>query len=122
MHLVTVHGNAKINLTLDILGTRPDGFHEVAMVMQSLALHDTVEMERTDGGISLELLAEDIYGGDTLEADESNLAWRAAALMQTEYGLRGGVRMRLVKRIPIAAGLAGGSTDAAAVLRGMNEL
>ena len=122
MHLVTVHGNAKINLTLDILGTRPDGFHEVAMVMQSLALHDTVEMERTDGGISLELLAEDIYGGDTLEADESNLAWRAAALMQAEYGLRGGVRMRLVKRIPIAAGLAGGSTDAAAVLRGMSEL
>ncbi|MBR4695223.1 MAG: 4-(cytidine 5'-diphospho)-2-C-methyl-D-erythritol kinase [Selenomonadaceae bacterium] len=114
--MVTVHGNAKINLTLDILGKREDGYHEVAMVMQSIGLHDTVELERTEKGISL---AVDVPG---LEADERNLAWKAAALMRERFHLEGGVHIRLAKRIPIAAGLAGGSTDAAAVLRGMNEM
>ncbi len=114
--MVRVHGNAKINLTLDILGKREDGYHEVAMVMQSIGLHDTVELERTEKGISL---AVDVPG---LEADERNLAWKAAALMRERFHLEGGVHIRLAKRIPIAAGLAGGSTDAAAVLRGMNEL
>lgn len=119
--VVTAHGHAKINLTLDILGKRTDGFHEVAMVMQSLALHDTVVMEKTKQGISLEIEAESVYGGDALMADNTNLAWRAASLLQEKFGL-GGVSMRLTKRIPIAAGLAGGSADAAAVLMGMNEL
>ena len=114
--MVRVHGNAKINLTLDILGKREDGYHEVAMVMQSIGLHDTVELERTEKGISL---AVDVPG---LEADERNLAWKAAALMRERFHLEGGVHIRLAKRIPIAAGLAGGSTDAAAVLRGMDEL
>ncbi len=119
--MVTTNGHAKINLTLDILGIRPDGFHEVAMVMQSLALHDTVSMEKSSKGISLEMDAGEVFGGAGLKADSSNLAWRAAELMQKEFGL-GGVSMHLVKRIPIAAGLAGGSADAAAVLLGMNEL
>lgn len=119
--MITAHGHAKINLTLDILGMRPDGFHEVAMVMQALELHDTVTMEKSREGISLEMEAGEVYGGESLSVDASNLAWRAAALLQEEYGL-GGVAMRLVKRIPIAAGLAGGSADAAAVLCGMNEL
>ena len=119
--MVTAYGHAKINLTLDILGKRPDGFHEVAMVMQELSLHDTVTMEKTEKGISLEIEADGIYGGEALSADETNLAWRAAALLQEEYGLAG-VSMRLCKQIPIAAGLAGGSADAAAVLCGMNEL
>lgn len=119
--MVTAHGHAKINLTLDILGKRPDGFHEVAMVMQSLALHDTVVMEKSKQGISLEIDAEGVYGGDVLTADSTNLAWRAASLLRDEFGLEG-VSMHLTKRIPIAAGLAGGSADAAAVLMGMNEL
>ena len=114
--VITINGNAKINLTLDILGKRPDGYHEVAMVMQSIGLHDTVEMEKTDGEILLEINVP------WLQADEKNLAWRAAALIKEEYGLAGGVRMKLTKRIPVAAGLAGGSADAAAVLRGMNRL
>lgn len=114
--VITIDGNAKINLTLDILGKRPDGYHEVAMVMQSIGLHDTIEMEKTDGKILLEINVP------WLRADEKNLAWRAAALIQQEYGLTGGVHMKLTKRIPVAAGLAGGSTDAAAVLRGMNQL
>ena len=114
--MVTVEANAKINLTLDILGKRPDGFHEVAMVMQSIGLHDTLTMEKTDGEIALSINVP------WLKADEKNLAWRAAELVRQEYGLKGGVRIDLVKRIPIAAGLAGGSADAAAVLKGMNEL
>lgn len=114
--MVTVEANAKINLTLDILGKRPDGFHEVAMVMQSIGLHDTLTMEKTDGEIALSINVP------WLKADEKNLAWRAAELVRQEYGLKGGVRIDLVKRIPIAAGLAGGSADAAAVLKGMNAL
>ncbi len=114
--MVTVEANAKINLTLDILGKRPDGFHEVAMVMQSIGLHDTLTMEKTGGEIALSINVP------WLKADEKNLAWRAAELVRQEYGLTGGVRIDLVKRIPIAAGLAGGSADAAAVLKGMNEL
>ena len=114
--MVTVEANAKINLTLDILGKRPDGFHEVAMVMQSIGLHDTLTMEKTTGRIELTINVP------WLKADEKNLAWRAAELVRQEYGLEGGVRIELTKRIPIAAGLAGGSADAAAVLKGMNEL
>ena len=114
--VITIDGNAKINLTLDILGKRPDGYHEVAMVMQSIGLHDTIEMEKTDRNIMLEINVP------WLRADEKNLAWRAAALIKEEYGLAGGVHMKLTKRIPVAAGLAGGSADAAAVLRGMNKL
>ncbi|MCR5757612.1 MAG: 4-(cytidine 5'-diphospho)-2-C-methyl-D-erythritol kinase [Selenomonas sp.] len=114
--MVTVEANAKVNLTLDILGKRPDGFHEVAMVMQSIGLHDTLTMEKTDGAIELTINVP------WLKADEKNLAWRAAELVRQEYGLKGGVRIGLTKRIPIAAGLAGGSADAAAVLQGMNAL
>lgn len=107
---------AKINLTLDILGKRSDGYHEVEMVMQSVALADEIEMEKTAQGISLEV------EGAALAADESNLAWRAAALFLRRFSLADGVAIHLKKNIPMAAGLAGGSADAAAVLRGMNEL
>ena len=114
--MVTVEANAKINLTLDILGKRPDGYHEVAMVMQTVGLHDTLTLEKRDQGISLNINVP------WLKADEKNLAWRAAALVQEEFGLTGGVHIELTKRIPVAAGLAGGSVDAAAVLKGMSEL
>ena len=112
--MLKVYGNAKINLTLDILGTRADGFHEVAMVMQQIALHDTLELEKADK-ISLAINVP------WLKADESNLAWRAASLIQEKYQT-GGAKIKLTKKIPVAAGLAGGSADAAAVLKGMNEL
>ena len=116
--MIMIKAYAKINLTLDILGQRPDGYHEVAMVMQSIGLHDTIEMDKAKAkeGSALSINVP------WLRADEKNLAWRAAALMQQEYGLPGGVKMRLTKRIPVAAGLAGGSADAAAVLRGMDQL
>lgn len=118
--MITLDANAKINLTLDILGRREDGYHEVAMVMQEISLHDTLAIKKTGAGIRLSIAFEGKDG--LLPADESNLCWRAAALMRREYGLSGGVSMELVKRIPMAAGLAGGSADAAAVLKGMNLL
>ena len=114
--MVTILGRAKINLTLDILGLRDDGYHEIATVMQSLSLADTITLTRKEEGITLTV---DRPG---LESDERNLAYRAAALIAKECGIRGGVHIDIVKRIPIAAGLAGGSADAAATLRGMNDL
>lgn len=118
--LLTLSANAKINLTLDILGTREDGYHEVAMIMQEISLHDTLSMGKINHGISLTIVIEGQQG--TLPADESNLCWKAAALVQKEYNLQEGVEIHLTKRIPMAAGLAGGSADAAAVLKGMNHL
>lgn len=114
--MVTVNGYAKINLLLDILGQREDGYHEIATVMQSLALADTLTLTKQETGITLTVDLPE------LEADERNLAYRAAALLMRECGVRGGVHIRIDKRIPVAAGLAGGSADAAAALRGVNEL
>ena len=90
------------------------------MIMQSIGLSATLRLEKlpVPGQVELELAG----AAAGIEADESNLAWRAAALLLREGQVHGGVRMRLTKRIPIAAGLAGGSTDAAAALRGVNEL
>lgn len=107
----------KINLGLDVVRRLENGYHEVRMVMQSVTLADTVRMRR---------LAEDkiVLGTDRegLPCDESNLAYRAARLMRERFSLQDGVEIFLEKRIPMAAGMAGGSADCAAVLRGMNEL
>ncbi len=113
---ITLAAYAKINLTLDILGKRDDGYHEVAMVMQSVGLSDTVNIQKAADGIGLS-----IEGADLL-ADASNLAHKAARLFCDEENITGGVKINLIKKIPIAAGLAGGSADAAAVLKGMNIL
>ncbi|HHY36780.1 MAG TPA: 4-(cytidine 5'-diphospho)-2-C-methyl-D-erythritol kinase [Firmicutes bacterium] len=107
---------AKINLALDVLGRRPDGYHEVEMVMQTIALHDRVVLTRRGKG---ELL---FHCSDPGLPREENLAYRAALLLQQECGVGEGAAIFLEKRIPVAAGLAGGSTDAAAVLRGLNRL
>ncbi len=106
---------AKINLALDVLGRRPDGYHEVAMVMQSVALADKVTLTAA-ADISVTADIAD------LDCGPSNLAYRAAALLRDRCGVDRGVRIALEKNIPLAAGLAGGSADAAAILRGLNEL
>ncbi|AVX19261.1 MULTISPECIES: 4-(cytidine 5'-diphospho)-2-C-methyl-D-erythritol kinase [Carboxydocella] len=114
---ITLLAPAKINLTLEIKGRRPDGYHEVAMVMQSLELADTITCRlRSDGKIFLE--------GNHPEVawNETNLAWRAAWLLQEVSGVKLGAEILVEKRIPVAAGLAGGSTDAAGVLRALNQL
>jgi 4-diphosphocytidyl-2-C-methyl-D-erythritol kinase len=110
---------AKINWTLEIVHIRPDGYHELRSVLQTLDLHDTVTLSAADD-ISLE-----ISGDAGMLADnppESNLAYRAAAALRRRIGYTGGARIELEKRVPVAAGLGGGSSDAAAVLRGLNVL
>lgn len=108
---------AKINLGLDVLRKREDGYHEVKMVMQTVAMFDTVEVtERKEGGITLET------NRSFLPTNENNLAYKAAALLMNEFNVTAGLHIRLQKFIPVAAGLAGGSSDAAAVLIGVNRL
>ena len=115
--MVREFARAKINLTLDILGTRADGFHEVEMIMQALELSDVLDLEKISRGV--ELL---VAGDASIPTDEKNLAYRAALEVQQTCGENLGVAINLVKKIPAAAGLAGGSSDAAAVIRGMNRL
>ncbi len=108
---------AKINLSLDVLGKRKDGYHEVRMVMQSISLYDQIVLRKTkEEGI---VLSSD---KDFLPTDDKNLMVRAARQLFERYALKGGLKMELAKFIPVAAGLAGGSTDAASVLRGINAL
>jgi 4-diphosphocytidyl-2-C-methyl-D-erythritol kinase len=107
---------AKINWSLDITGIRPDGFHLMDMVMQPVSLSDEISL-LPSSGISLET-----DGYPVSRADESNLAWKAAAILREKTGTGKGVRIRLHKRIPMGAGMGGGSADAAAVLYGLNRL
>ncbi len=113
--LVLEKAHAKINLFLDVLGKRSDGYHEVNMVMQTLELADEIELSP-----SARLVLE--TDCEQLPVDEGNIAFRAAELMAKEAGRPASVKINIKKRIPLAAGLAGGSSDAAAVLRGLNGL
>ena len=109
------YANAKINLTLDVLGRRGDGYHEVAMILHEIPLADEVAVERTASGI-------EVVVPSFLPSDGRNTAYKAARAFFAETGITGGVRIEIRKIIPVEAGLAGGSADAAAVLMGMNEL
>ena len=113
---------AKINLTLDILKLREDGFHEVEMIMQTLELADEVELTMLKSGIDFKLDASQIEGGENIPLDEKNLAYRAALEMSNYCKKNFGVKIILHKKIPVSAGLGGGSADAAAVIRGINWL
>ena len=117
MNHILLKSRAKINLGLDVLGTLPNGYHSVSMVMQSIDLYDDVRIERTDSS-TIEVLTNLHY----LPANEKNIAFKAALLLKNEFAIRDGLRILLKKRIPVAAGLAGGSANAAAVLKGMNKL
>ncbi len=111
---------AKINWTLEVLRIRPDGYHEMRSVLQTIDLHDTVTLTEAPD-ITLEITGP---AGATLrdESFERNLAYRAAVALRDRVGVRRGARITLEKRIPVAAGLGGGSSDAAAVLRGLDLL
>ena len=114
--IVTEQAPAKINLALLVGEKHPDGYHDVTSVMQSVSLCDTVTARRTSGGITL------TCSDPTLACDETNLAYRAAALFFEETGVEGGAALTLEKVIPMQAGLGGGSSDAAAVLRALRRL
>lgn len=107
---------AKINLGLDVVRRLPNGYHQVKMVMQSVGLGDELTFEEGETGIAITTDAEELPTG------EDNLVYKAARLMLDKYGISSGLRIHLRKNIPIAAGMAGGSTDAAATMKGINHL
>ena len=109
-----LEAHAKLNLTLEVLGKRPDGYHNLVSVMQTIDLHDEIELEESDE-ISLDCDVPELSNDD-------NLAVKAAKALQTVAGVSDGVHITLRKRIPAAGGLGGGSADAAAVLSGLNRL
>ena len=117
---VQIEGYAKINLGLDVVRRLENGYHEVKMIMQTVGISDTLLLKKKESGISF------FCESGEIPCDDSNLAYKAARLMfeamEAEGKKTSGVEISLEKRIPVAAGMAGGSTDAAAVLRGMNQL
>ena len=115
--MLYVKAPAKINLTLDVLYKRPDNYHEVEMIMTTVDLADRIGLEpRADGLIKI------ISTNGFIPDDNRNLAYQAAQLIKDTYGVAEGVTISIEKEIPVAAGLAGGSSDAAATLKGLNEL
>ncbi|MFD7160253.1 4-(cytidine 5'-diphospho)-2-C-methyl-D-erythritol kinase [Kribbella sp. NPDC059898] len=118
---VTVRAPAKINLGLSVGPPRPDGFHPLATVYQAVALYDdvTAVLREDDGEVSVEISGD---FADDVPTDETNLAVRAAQLLQAEYDVDEGVDLTIRKTIPVAGGMAGGSTDAAATLVACNRL
>lgn len=117
MNQVIEKAYAKINLSLDVLRRRPDGYHEVKMIMQTVGIFDTLTIAKSnDKEICLKV------GNAPLPCDRSNLIYKAAEMVINQFDLQQGVEITLEKNIPIAAGMAGGSSDAAAVFRGMNRL
>ncbi|PAB56308.1 4-(cytidine 5'-diphospho)-2-C-methyl-D-erythritol kinase [Anaeromicrobium sediminis] len=111
-----VEGRAKINLSLDVLRRREDGYHEVKMIMQQVDLYDEITLKTIDSGIVLDTNCEFI------PTDDKNIAYKAAKMIIDKYNIDKGIKIYIDKNIPVGAGLAGGSTDAAAVLTGLNRL
>ncbi len=116
MASVALKARAKINLSIDVLRKRDDGYHEVKMIMQSIELHDMVFMEPQDDGIEVKCDCR------WVPSDERNIAYKAAKLFIDEFNVKKGVKINIVKKIPVSAGLAGGSADASAVLKGMARM
>ena len=113
---VIIEAPAKVNLYLEIVAKRPDGYHDIQTLMVKLQLVDLLTIKKSHKGIQL------VCPGSNLPADESNLAYRAAQLFIQDQSIHDGIEIRLEKKIPIAAGLGGGSSDAAAVLLGLGAL
>lgn len=107
----------KINLALDVLRKREDGYHDVRMVMQTVGIYDGIEMVKTDSG-KIEIETNLFY----LPTDENNIVYRAVKMLFDEFKITSGLRIHLKKFIPVSAGMAGGSTDAASVMFGINKM
>jgi 4-diphosphocytidyl-2-C-methyl-D-erythritol kinase len=106
---------AKINLAIDVLRKRPDGYHDVSMIMQSVALYDTITVRALKGEIKV------TSNSDKIPSDKTNIAYKAAEYLKIKYNVKEGVHINIDKSIPVAAGLAGGSTDAALTLKLLNK-
>ena len=117
MDEIELKAHGKINLSLDVLGRRDDGYHEVKMIMHTVALHDGIFIKKErERGIRMECNLP------SLPTNEENLMVRAAKAIMDEFSIEEGLSLRLMKRLPVAAGMAGGSADAAAVFHGINQL
>ena len=117
MDNITLKALAKINLGLDVVRRREDGYHEVRMIMQTIHLYDKLEIQKTtESGIAI------TSNLSYVPTNENNLVYKAGKLLMDEFDIKEGVSVYLQKRIPVAAGMAGGSTDAAAMLYGMNQI
>ncbi|MBR4027197.1 MAG: 4-(cytidine 5'-diphospho)-2-C-methyl-D-erythritol kinase [Lachnospiraceae bacterium] len=117
MEQITLKALAKINLGLDVVRKRSDGYHEVRMIMQTIHLYDKLDIIKThEPGIVIK------SNLSYVPTNESNLVYKAGKLLMDEFDIKEGVSVDLVKRIPVAAGMAGGSSDAAAMLYGMNRI
>ena len=120
MPCIRVPAFAKVNLRLDVLARRADGYHELRTIFQSISLHDTLQLERSRSrGIDLEILGDPVLAAGS---PRENLVWRAAEAFRRQAGFIGGLRIILKKRIPAGRGLGGGSSDAAATLAGLLRL
>ena len=117
MKSIKLKAYGKINLGLDVLGKRDDGYHDLDMIMQSVDLHDVITITKNDSG---EITVKS--STSKIPNDKSNLAYRAAKLLMEEFNIEKGVEIEIEKNIPISGGMAGGSADCAAVLKGMNKL
>jgi 4-diphosphocytidyl-2-C-methyl-D-erythritol kinase len=117
VRVISEKAKAKINLTLDVLYKRPDGYHEVEMIMQTVDLSDHLQFEEREGNL-ISISCTVPY----VPLDNRNLVYKAAELIKNRFGIDKGIHIHLEKNIPVAAGLAGGSSDAAAALRGLNRL
>lgn len=116
--MITLKAYAKINLTLDVIGKRENGYHDVEMIMQQVDLYDLVTVSKSEDHQMIHLTCSDEF----LPTDHMNIAYRAADLMQKTFNLKSGFDIHIEKNIPVAAGLAGGSTNAAAVIKAINQL
>ncbi|AIY81792.1 4-(cytidine 5'-diphospho)-2-C-methyl-D-erythritol kinase [Clostridium botulinum] len=113
---MNIKAYAKINISLDVIGKREDGYHLLKMIMQNIDLYDIVQVEKIPNGIKLKC------NKPYVPTDERNLAYKAAKLFKETYNIKSGIYINIEKNIPVSAGLAGGSTDAAAVLKIMNKM
>ena len=116
MNRIQMKALAKVNLGLDVIRRREDGYHEVKMIMQTIRLYDRIILEKTQKGISMETNLS------FLPVNEQNIAYRAAKMLMDEFHIQSGLHIKIDKHIPVAAGMAGGSTDGAAVLYGVNKI
>ncbi len=117
MNTIQMKALGKVNLGLDVVRRREDGYHEVRMIMQTVQLYDKISISKSDkAGIHIKTNLT------FLPVNENNIAYKAAKMLMVEFDIQTGVRINIEKHIPVAAGMAGGSTDGAAVLYGMNRL
>ena len=120
MDKIELKAYGKINIGLDVIRKREDGYHDLDMIMQTVGVYDDVIISRKDGTQTYEI--EVSTDADVLPNDKGNLAFMAAKVLMEAYDIKSKVKIHINKRIPIAGGMAGGSADCAAVLRGVNKL